>query len=110
VSSIVGYSPLSQHDATENNMSNEPATKKTFTVPPDLAEHWMSLEEACTKLSVTRFTVSNWCQEKILERKSYGRYTLISRASVEKYLKRFLPGQATATTSGKKSAKRKASR
>ena len=72
-------------------MSSTNATTP-FRVPPDLEADWMSLEEACLKLSVTRYTVSSWCKEKILERKSYGRHTLISRASVEKYLNRFKPG------------------
>lgn len=72
-------------------MSNKSATeeKESFVVPPSLAADWMSLEEAMREMSFTRWHISDLCKDGILQRQRYGRNTLISRASVAKYLARF---------------------
>lgn len=79
--------------------------KQAFKVPDALAKLWMSLDECCTTLGKSRFTISAWCREGILDRMAYGRNVLISRESVEKYLRKFQP--VVASTPAKSGRRRK---
>lgn len=81
-------------------MSNKVATPSTKSVvPPEASEHWMSMQEACTAVARSRFTIAKMCREKILEKMRDGNRVLISRASVARWMKRFQPGQQTITKS-----------
>ena len=87
-------------------MSNKVATPKQRSVVPAAAsEHWFSMEEACSVLARSRFTVAKMCREKILDKMKDGQRVLISRASVARWLKRYQPGQQVAPK--KSSRKRK---
>lgn len=85
-------------------MRNEIAAKQKqrSVVPPFAAEHWMSLEEACTTLARSRFTIAKMCREKILDRLRDGQRVLISRPSVARWIKRYqLPLQKPSRTARK---------
>lgn len=71
-------------------MSNTSATEEPeFKVPPSLAGEWMSMAEAMTELSFTRWHISDLCKDGVLQRQRYGRHVLINRQSVAKYMARF---------------------
>lgn len=78
-------------------MSNE-ATTTESVVPEALRADWMDMAEACRTLAKTRWTIADYCRDGILERQTYGRHVLISRASVKRFLDRF----KVRTTSPKK--------
>jgi hypothetical protein len=85
-------------------------TKKTRRVwpvelPDDLKNEWMTLEEACKLFERSRFMISRWCKEKILVRATFGRHTLISKASATKYHKHRRPRIETVKVGGKRRAK-----
>ena len=65
--------------------------RRKFVVPETLADHWLSLSEACDKLSISRWTVAELCTKGVLDREEYGKFILISRKSVDAYLKAFIP-------------------
>lgn len=70
---------------------SDQSTTQGFEVPEELRADWMSVAEACQALLKTRWTISKYCSDGILERheNTYGRNVLISRASVKKFLDRF---------------------
>ena len=87
-------------------MSNKLATPKQRSVVPAAAtEHWLSMEEACSVLARSRFTIAKMCRENILDKMKDGQRVLISRTSVARWLKRYQPGQQT--VANKSSRKRK---
>jgi len=84
-------------------MSNKNATEQPKSVvPPDAAEHWMSMEEACAAVARSRFTIAKMCREKILDKMRDGNRVLISRASVARWMKRYQPGQQVVAKSTRK--------
>ena len=68
----------------------------------------MTLAECCRFFQRSRFTISAWCKEKILIRTTFGRNTLISRASAEKFQNQRFPKIEIITTGGKRKVKRSA--
>ncbi len=62
-----------------------------FQVPAKLQDDWFSLVEACEALSVSRYVVHDLVNKGVLKRDYYGKYCIISRASVDTYLRRFTP-------------------
>ena len=83
---------------------SETMTKKPQrnVIPEAASEHWYSMEEACAILARSRFTVAKMIREKSLDKMKDGQRTLISKASVKRWLKRFDPTQQNVTKSSRK--------
>lgn len=84
--------------------SDNATTPRDGKIPEDIAAEWYSMAEACEKMKVSRYTIWRLTREGILVSNAYGRLTLISKASVLKYLNRNIAGPAK-TTSGKRKVK-----
>lgn len=86
-------------------MSNE-ATTTESVVPEALRADWMDMAEACRTLAKTRWTIADYCRDGILERQTYGRHVLISRASVNRFLDQFKVPAKQQKKATKKAARR----
>lgn len=74
-------------------------------IPAELAKYWMTMSETQEALLRSRYTVGRLCTDGILEKKRYGRYLLISRDSIAKYLRQFIPVPSVTTQNRKQTAR-----
>ena len=74
-------------------MSTSTTTQTTVDpwspVPPGLQDLWLSTEEACDALGIAKETLYKKIAGGLFETTRYGRRTLVSRASVQRYLDQF---------------------
>ena len=91
-------------------MSNEPVTQKRTpkSLPEDMQKLWMTIEEAAAAMATTRWTIHDFIRDGVLDRhpERYLGRVLVSRASVEKEINKFLVPVATKKKAPKKAARR----
>lgn len=64
-------------------------TATRFQVPDALRDLWMSTEEVSEELRMSIRTVRRKVSEGVFETTKYGKWTLVSRASVNRYLNQY---------------------
>lgn len=74
----------------ENQSSEfEDARSAEPKLPAAISKHWLTRHEACRVLGISRTTLARKVQEGLLKKSLYNGLIIVSRASVERYLKQW---------------------